>query len=328
MPSLKEPCDSNWDLPGKTEVTTEVLGELEHLKLAASIAGVDVPGFILPESRHLLVGNMRFHYLDWGSAGKRPLLFLHGGGLNAHTWDLVCLSLHNDYHCLALDLRGHGDSEWSPQGDYAIASHVRDVEGFVDQLGLNDFVLVGMSLGAVTAAGYAADHSHKLAALVIVDAGPDVQRSGAQKIRDFVVDTATLDSIDQFVERAVSFNPRRDPRLLRRSLLYNLRATPDGKWMRKNDTRHMGGRTIDNVIKDTKRQWKGVAAIRCPTLVVRGANSDVFRDEDAAKLARSLRDGRWVRVENAGHTVQGDNPAGLLAVMREFFAEIGVEAKH
>src|SRR5439155_17723558 len=251
-PSSNQPCASSLDLPGKTEVTTEVLDELEQLKLADTISGVEVSGFVLPDSRHLLVGNMRFHYLDWGAAGRRSVLFLHGGGLNAHTWDLVCLSLRDDYHCLALDLRGHGDSEGSPQGDFAIASHVRDVEGFADQLALKDFVLVGMSLGAVTAAGYAARHSDKLAALVIVDAGPDVQTPGAQKIRDFVVDTATLDSIDQFVEKAVSFNPRRDPRLLRRSLMYNLRATPDGKWMRKNDTRHMGLRTIENMIEDTR----------------------------------------------------------------------------
>jgi len=69
-----------------------------------------------------------------------------------------------------------------------------------------------------------------------------------------------------------------------------------------------------------------VAAISCPTLVVRGANSDVFRDEDAAKLALALPDGRWVKVDNAGHTVQGDNPAGLIAVMLEFFAQIRFEA--
>jgi pimeloyl-ACP methyl ester carboxylesterase len=308
-------------------VATEVLDELEHLKLAASIAGVDVQRFVLPESRHVLVGNMRFHYLDWGTAGKRPVLLLHGGGLNAHTWDLVCLPLRDDYHCLALDLRGHGDSEWSPQGDYAIASHVRDVEGFVDEVGLNDFILVGMSLGAVTAAGYAAGHSQKLAALVIIDAGPEIQRAGGQKIRDFVVDTATLDSIDQFVAKAVEFNPRRDPRLLRRSLMYNLRATPEGTWMRKNDTRHMGVRPFESIIEESRRQWDGVPSISCPTLVVRGAKSDVFRDEDAEKLAAALPDGRWVEVDNAGHTVQGDNPAGLLAAIREFFAEIRIEAK-
>jgi esterase len=308
-------------------VTTEVLDELEHLKLAAKIAGVQVSEFTLPDSRQVLLGGMRFHYLDWGTTGKRPALFLHGGGLNAHTWDLVCLSLRDEYHCLALDLRGHGDSEWSPQGDYAIASHVRDIEGFVDHLDLDDFILGGMSLGAVTAAGYAGLHSEELAALVIVDAGPNVQREGGQKIRDFVVNTATLDSIDEFIEKAVSFNPKRDPRLLRRSLLYNLRATPDGKWMRKNDTRHMGSRTFESMMEDVKRQWDGVPTITCPTLVVRGTESDVLRSEDAASLAEALPNGRWVEVENAGHTVQGDNPAGLLAAVREFFGKVGLEAK-
>jgi pimeloyl-ACP methyl ester carboxylesterase len=302
-------------------VTTEILDELDHLKLAARISDVEVSEFTLPESRQVLLGNMRFHYLDWGTAGQRPILFLHGGGLNAHTWDLVCLSLRNDYHCLALDLRGHGDSEWSPQGDYAIASHVTDVAAFVDHVGLSDFVIIGMSLGGITAVGYSALYSDKLAALVVVDVGPEVQRAGHQKIRDFVVDTAVLNSIDDFIEKAISFNPRRDPRLLRRSLLYNLRPTPDGKWMRKNDTRHMGQRTIDATIEDARRQWLGLSAISCPTLVVRGADSDVLGAREAVELAKAFRDGRWVEVPNAGHTVQGDNPRGLIEVLRPFLRE-------
>jgi pimeloyl-ACP methyl ester carboxylesterase len=201
---------------------------------------------------------------------------------------------------------------------------VADVEDFVDQLGLSDFVLVGMSLGAVTAAGFSALHSEKLAALLIVDAGPEIQRAGGQKIRDFVADTAVLESIDEFVEKAVAFNPKRDPRLLRRSLLYNLRETPDGKWMRKNDTRYMGSRSVETIIQDSQRQWQGVASIGCPTLVVRGANSDVLSSDAAARLAKNLPNGRWMEVAEAGHTVQGDNPAGLLAAMRAFLAGAGV----
>jgi pimeloyl-ACP methyl ester carboxylesterase len=87
----------------------------------------------------------------------------------------------------------------------------------------------------------------------------------------------------------------------------------------------MGERTVETIVEDAKRHWQGVAAIKCPTLVVRGANSEVFHDDDAAKLACILPDGRWVKVENAGHTVQGDNPAGLLAAMMDFFAENGIE---
>lgn len=314
--------------PAPANPMTSALDEVDYLRLAAATAGIHVTEIVLPRSRQALLDTMRFHYLDWGTPGRRAILFLHGGGINAHTWDLVCLSLRPDYHCLALDLRGHGDSEWSPQMDYAIASHVRDVENFVSHLGLKDFILVGMSLGAVTASGYASLHSDQLTALVIVDAGPQIRTSGGQRIRDFVIDTAVMDSIDEFLEKAISFNPRRDPRLLRRSLLYNVRATPDGKWMRKNDTRHMGERTVETIIEDATRHWKAVAAINCPALVVRGAESDVFHDEDAEKLAQSLPDGRWVKVDSAGHSVQGDNPAGLSAAIREFFAEIGIERRH
>ena len=84
--------------------------EIESLRLAATVAGVGVTEIVLPQSKQALLDAMRFHYLDWGTVGGKPILFLHGGGINAHTWDLVCLSLRTDYHCLALDLRGHGDS--------------------------------------------------------------------------------------------------------------------------------------------------------------------------------------------------------------------------
>ena len=91
---------------------------------------------------------MRLHYLDWGPAGRRPgtrggwpLVFLHGGGLNAHTWDIVCLALREEYRCHALDLRGHGDSEWSPAQDYSLGAHLRDLEAFADHLDIARFFL-------------------------------------------------------------------------------------------------------------------------------------------------------------------------------------------
>jgi pimeloyl-ACP methyl ester carboxylesterase len=78
-------------------------------------------------------------------------------------------------------------------------------------------------------------------------------------------------------------------------------------------------------MEDARRHWADIGDITCPTLVVRGAESDVFHDEDAAKLAQSLPNGRWVKVDKAGHSVQGDNPAGLVAALREFFADTGIE---
>jgi pimeloyl-ACP methyl ester carboxylesterase len=252
-------------------------------------------------------------------------VFLHGGGLNAHTWDLVCAALRGERHCLALDQRGHGESEWSPEMDYAIESHVGDLEAFVDALALERFVLVGMSLGGVNALAWAGRHSRRLAGLVLVDIGPETRSDGVRKIAAFTSDATPLDSLEQFVERALAFNPRRNRDLLRRSLLHNLRRMPDGRWMWKYDQRHRG-RAPDPGAVARRREllWSAVETVECPTLAVRGAQSDVFHDEDAERLAGRLRRGRWVRIERAGHTVQGDNPAGLLLSLRTFLDEIAV----
>jgi pimeloyl-ACP methyl ester carboxylesterase len=296
---------------------------LEHLRDASAIAGLTLPALIVPDEHQVVLGRMRFRYLDWGTAGKKPLLFLHGGGLTAHTWDLVCLSLREDYRCLALDLRGHGDSEWSPEMDYGIEAHSRDVEALVDHLGLDGLGLVGMSLGGLTAIAYAGRQSARLSALVIVDSGPEGREEGARRIQEFVAAPAEFDSIDEVIERALSFNPRRDPKLLRRSLQHNLRHMPNGKLTWKHDRRHRAKFDAEEWARRRQGLWDEVARITCPTLVVRGGRSDVFHDEDAEKLAKALPRGSWVRVEDAGHTVQGDNPRGLVAELRRFLNQQG-----
>jgi pimeloyl-ACP methyl ester carboxylesterase len=294
----------------------------EHLTLASAKAGLSFPEITLPDAHDVVLRRMRFHYLDWGIQGLPPIVFLHGGGLNAHTWDLVCLSLRRERHCFALDQRGHGDSEWSPQMDYTTESQVGDLEAFVDHLGLERFVLVGMSLGGVNALAWAGRHSARLAGLVTIDVGPEIRMAGVQKIQAFTSEQKLLDSIDEVIEKALAFNPRRDPKLLRLSLRHNLRQTPKGQWMWKYDQRHRGKADPGAYERRRDLLWDAVANVKCPTLVVRGAQSDVFHDEDATRLAASLARGRWVRVENAGHTVQGDNPAGLLTELRTFLGEI------
>src|SRR5262249_54038237 len=86
-----------------------------HLEISAATARVPLPDLTLPESRHLLLGRMRFHYLDRGSRGLPPVVFLPRGGLSAPTWDIVCAARRRERHCVALDQRGHGESEWSPE---------------------------------------------------------------------------------------------------------------------------------------------------------------------------------------------------------------------
>jgi esterase len=298
--------------------------QMDHLRLAADVAGLQLPEIILPESHHIVVHRIRLHYLDWGTHGRQSVVFLHGGGLNAHTWDIICLMLRPEYRCVALDQRGHGDSEWEPTADYSFESQIRDIEGFIEKLGLERPLIVGHSMGGFAAMGYAMRHAAKMAGLVLVDVGPELSMDGAKRIRDFVSQDRVLDSVDEFVQRAMAFNPMRNPALLRRSLLHNLRQLPNGKWTWKHDpNRHSQDFAVE---RDTraKQILDQIHRISCPALILRGARSDVFSDDNAENFAKALPNGRWLKVANAGHTIQGDNPRGLLDSLRPFVAEIGL----
>src|SRR6202049_3747042 len=302
----------------------EASEQLEHLKLAAQVAGLEVPRFILPEDHDIVVNRMRFHYLDWGTKGRHPILFLHGGGLNAHTWDLVCLMLRDRYHCIALDQRGHGDSEWEPTADYRFDAQVADLEGFIEKLKLHRPLLVGHSMGGFAAMGYSIRHAATMAGVVLGGIAAQIHTKGSLKIRNFITQDRELDSVEEFVERALKFNPMRNRQLLRRSLLHNLRPLPHGKWTWKHDPKRMP-KNFESERDERKTMiMDNASAIVCPTLVMRGARSDVLTDDNAREFAASVPKGRWLRVENAGHTIQGDNPRALLDALEPFLREIGI----
>jgi esterase len=296
--------------------------QLQMFQTALEIAGLKPPGVTLPEDHQVIIGSMRFHYLDWGGGGP-PLLFLHGGGLNAHTWDVVCVMLRDRYRCVALDQRGHGDSEWSPVVDYGVETQRADVEGFIKQLRLEHPVLIGQSMGGLNSIAYAIRHSLEMKGLLVVDVGPEINPTGTQRIREFA-STPELDSADAFLQRAVKFNPLRNPGVLKRSLYYNLRQTPTGKWALKHDQRRASEEYSAITTAQRERIAQQIPQINCPVLIVRGALSDVLTDDAADRFARSLPKGRWVRVEDAGHNVQGDNPKGLLEELLPFLSGLGL----
>jgi len=307
--------------------------EVESLRSAARAADVAFDSVVLPSQRVIESNGLRLRCLDWGNTGAPTLVFLHGGGLTAHTWDLTCLSLRTTYHCLALDLRGHGDSDWSSEGAYDLEDHVRDVAALVRAVGVSKFGLVGMSIGGNVALAYTASSQHRVVALVLVDIGPDTQPEAAKRIRQFMTGAVPA-PLDEFISRALKFNPRRNPQTLRRSLLHNLRQLSNGNYVWKYDPRILANPHADNREDRRTALWLAVAATVCPTLVVRGEDSDVISDEQAASLASRFLRGRWIRVNNAGHTVQGDQPAAFVAALRRFLEEAqfapveGMDSRH
>jgi esterase len=290
----------------------------EHLATAAAIAGIDVADSSPPTARHVIAGGIRIHVLDWGNAAAAPILFLHGGALTAHTWDLTSLAMRRMFHCVAMDLRGHGDSEWSPAMEYDVEDHLADVRAVVGAMDLAPCVVVGHSLGAMVALALAAAHPDLVRALVLVDATPDVTRGAVSGIREFVSSTSEPTSLDRLVEAAVEFNPRRTKELLRRSLLHNLRPARNGQWTWKYDRRHLDDSQFERLRREFARVGDRAGDVVCPVMVVRGAESEAVTPAGAARFAGRFPQGCWTSVDNAGHTVQGDNPAGLVRELRAF----------
>ena len=298
-----------------------------HLRRVLDIAGLDVTEIVLPTSRHVLVGKMRLHYLDWGGApGKPIMLMLHGGGLNAHTWDVVSLSLRSEYHCIALDLRGHGESEWSRSMEYTVPIHQHDVLGFMDNLGIDRCIIVGMSLGGIVGLSIAVEHKQRMRALVLVDVGPVPLPDGVQRIEGFMRRATGFTSMEQAIDTAMEFNPRRSRTLLSWTLERNLMRMPDGTYTWKYDRRNrMNDDYVDTITGRARELAQLAHTVECETLLVYGEDSEVVSADSAAEFIARVPRGRAVGVPNAGHTVQGDNPAALLAHVRAFTAGLSEE---
>ena len=290
---------------------------------AARSMGVTFGAETAPTDKFVTANGQRFHYLDWGDPDSPAMLLLHGFAQTCHSWDFVALSFCDRFHVMALDQRGHGDSDWSPDGDYSPEAHQRDLHAIVEALGLNDFVLMGLSMGGRNSFTYAANSGDKVRALVIVDAAPENLQGGGENIRRFVQQEDELDSVDDFVERVQRFNPRRPVEQIRGSILHNLKQLPSGRWSWKYDKRlRAPGRRMGADPEAAVRLWGYVESLQCPTLVVRGGASDVVALETADAMRGRIPNGKLATVENAGHLVMGDNPAGFQRAVAEFLAEL------
>jgi esterase len=267
--------------------------------------------------RRVNARGLSFHYVEWGTPAAPPLLCLHGITQTAHSWDEVAADLSRDYRVLSFDQRGHGDSEWAPDGDYTRQTQAADLDAITDTLGLSRFILAGMSMGGINSITFAARHPEKAQALIIVDVSPEIQTRGVEHIRNFIQAPDELDSFEEFVERAHQFNPRRSLENIRSRLSHNLKQLPSGKWTWKYDKalrspqRGFQASALLNL-------WDDVRAIRCPTLIIKGGESDILSEESAAKMRAAIPDSRVAVVPGAGHSVMGDNPAAFVAAVREF----------
>ncbi len=299
---------------------------------AARAMGVIFTTEASPTDREMRVNGLRFHYLDWGNEDKPPMLLLHGRTLSAHSWDFTALAFHDEFHVIALDERGHGDSDWAPDGDYTAAAQFPDIEGFVDALKLDTVTLIGHSMGGRNSMVYASRHPERVRALVIVDMapqtggpdGPDFRgaRQGPQdpEFRGALRrPPQEANSFEEYVQAIHALNPQRTPEQLRGSLAHQVRQYPDGKWRLKWDP---ALRSADTNGLGAEKLWDYFSLIRCPTMIVRGGESGMVSDATVRRMKEYIPTMKSAVVAGAGHGVPGDKPAQFQKEVRQFLATL------
>jgi pimeloyl-ACP methyl ester carboxylesterase len=219
---------------------------------------------------------------------------------------------------VALDLPGHGHSDWRTEHDYRPVSMVGDVAAAIEALAPSARGVVGMSLGGLTSLALADARPDLVPRLGLVDITPGATREKAAAITAFVDGPQTFESFDAILARTIEHNPTRTESSLRRGVLHNAEEQPDGTWKWRYDRVRMGGGTDDGAPAldvGFEALWEAVSNLKCPLMLLRGALSPVVDDADVAEVLRRRPDAEVVVVDGAGHSIQGDQPVELAAIL-------------
>jgi pimeloyl-ACP methyl ester carboxylesterase len=267
--------------------------------------------------RTVRLGALTFHYTEWGTPDAPPVVLLHGITGHARGWDTAARALAPGRRVLALDQRGHGDSEAPPDADYRVGTMAADLAAFVDTLGLSRVSVVGHSMGGRIAIAWAGLHGARLDRLVLVDIGPDIATPGLQRVRSLMAQSPEVVASEAWALRYLrAGNPLHDEAELRHRVAHALRRLPDGSltWKYSRGLRDM----MREGRRDAVDLWPALRSIACPTLVVRGSESDILTAEQAKQVVEALPQGQLVEIAGAGHTVPGDKPAEFAQALRAF----------
>lgn len=265
-----------------------------------------------------VASGQRLSALVWGQ-GEPELVLLHGGGQNAHTWDLVALLLGRP--AVAIDLPGHGHSDWRPDHDYGPVRNAEPVAAAIEQLAPRADVVVGMSLGGLTLIRLGAIRPDLVRRAVVVDVTPGSREITATMTVEQRGTTALIDgqrtfaSREEMVEAAVRASPRRPASAVRRGVIHNSRQHPDGTWGWRYDVRDFSD---ERALAERRGLWDDLRTLAMPCLFVIGGDSGFASPEHLAEVGRSIASVQIVHVPGAGHAVQSDQPRALASLIEDF----------
>ncbi len=271
-----------------------------------------------PAEKTLTVNGLRIHYLEWGKPDAPPVVCVHGYTGSAQAFNALARRLHDSYRLIAPDVRGHGESAWSPDGAYQYADQADDLAAFVDRLELDTFTLIGTSMGGIIAMAYIGEHGKRLNGLVLNDIGPDAE-AGTQRITQTVgARPVSFASLDEAMEYRREISPITANRPLddqRELALGVLKQSADGRWVWKMDTAYITQRVAHGA-PARPAAWPSLAALQCPAQVIWGTDSDVLLEPQARRMVETLPRGELVAVPGVGHAPTLVEPAARDAIDR------------
>lgn len=264
------------------------------------------------EDRYITVNGIRLHYLDWGSPGKQPFIMLHGISRVAHQFDHLAPRFKNNYHVIAIDMRGHGDSGWSPEGAYLVEDYVKDLEVFVDQLKLRNLVLLGNSTGGRVVQVYAGLHPDRVAKLISEDVGPERTNDIASAFTRQVEREANgWVSEEDLVADLKKSNAKTPEEILRSYAHYGSKKREDGRIVWKRDPNLAKGFVPTEL-------WRFVREIKCPAIYILGGASRIVPPETQQELKKALPDVQIVVMPGLGHYPDQEATEDFVKILQSF----------
>jgi pimeloyl-ACP methyl ester carboxylesterase len=283
-----------------------------------------------PASRVYFSERLRLHYADWGNPDAPPLILLHGGRDHCRNWDWVAAELRRDWHILAPDLRGHGDSSWSPGGHYSMAGYLYDLAQLIHQQELAPVRIIAHSLGGMIASRYAGIYPDKIERLVAIEGlgyspkslAKRAERRIAERMRRWVDEQRALSArlprryaaIEEAFRRMQEVNPHLSPEQARHLTEHGVNQNEDGTYSWKFDNYVRSQPPYEMTQSEIEELW---SAILCPVLLVYGSESWASNPLEDGR-ARHFRNAEVVTLEGAGHWVHHDRLDAFLEIVRRF----------